>query len=407
MASEIVFVYNPGNSVIKAIDNEETTTVASNGHFTYLNTEYILYNYTTTLVKHSKAGFGEMDVKYFDQMLVLEKTQCIAAINDLANVTQFQLEISSNNKQKLGSHTALVDTLNKIKDNVINSINNNKFNFDPSLKQIIEIMISQIKDCDPQSMIKSLPSITKISKEYDVNTPMTIIISDLIKYIVYHNTFHEAIVNNRGLSVFPDTVFLLTLISVLMNSYSVNIPGSINLCNLQDLLIHSVIEMAYNIITMRLDRELFVHERSLSAKEMKLKYYRNFQILTKNKSIDEVLYVLNTDTKFDKMVKEESVTMYPYIALYTQSDKNRIKICYTECSKNKEIEKTCNNKISWLSPDKFIETLYNFSLSHSKEYSRYNTDLFTEIISKFICEGSTPIVHMNEAETDTNMEMDK
>lgn len=384
--TDLTFVYNNTTGVIK-VDNQ--VIQIKDGVFVYNNKEYVLYNYTTTLIKHDKAGFGAMDTKYFDHPLVIEKQKCIESIEDLSNVSQFQLEIVYDNR-KIATPAGLLKTLEKIKKDIIENINEGTINkIDDGLKQIVNVLLSQIKNYNAEDMVKSLPTITKINKQYPKETSLSTIISDLIRYMIYHNTFHDCIINNRSLSVYPDTIFLLTLISILMKSQNIVYDESVTFCNIQDLLIHNVIESAYNIIVMRLDREMFVNERNSTAKEIKMKYYRSFPVLNKNLSFGDTIYHLNNNPKFEKMIQEESVIMYPYIALYKLGDKTRVRICYDEFRRNKDIEKTCEQKIQWLHSDKFITLLQDFSVSHSNDYSRYNTDLFIDILSNFIVKPST------------------
>lgn len=388
MASELVFHFDPENNTITIKDGDSQTVPVDphSGFFIYKDKQYILYKFTTTLVKHQPNGLGSLDTKYFDQLLVIEQDKGKTAVLDIANVTQYQLEIGTKNGTRIGDPNGLMQTLEKIKNNIMENIHNGTAtNLDNSLKQIVQMLVGQLKNFNVSSMIKSLPHVVKIKKLYEDTTPCSVILSDLLKYIAYHNTLHDCIVNNRGLSCYPDTIFLLTQINLLMMSHPVKVKNDIIFSTIHSLVIHQVIEIAYNIIVMRLDRELFIKERNQSAKEIKLRFYSLFPILTRtNITVEEILSTVNRDPKFMRMIEEESVQMNPFIALYRQSDKCRIKTCYSECRKNKEIEKTCDSKINWLHPDNFISILQNFATQHSNDYCRYDTDLFLDIIKQFI-----------------------
>lgn len=356
--------------------------------FLYNKESYLLYNFTTTLVKHKNAGFGDMETKYFDHILAMKEDEAIKILENLVNVLQNQVCVTIGEKE-LEVEASLEDTIEAIKETVLLKLHENRVNIDGNFKQVVEILVNQLKEYKPQDMLNSLPEMTKLNLRYPENVNSSQIISDLIKYIVFHNTFHDSIINNRSISVFPDTVFLLALVCVIMGSFNVKVVEQINFTNLHDLLIHCIIEAIYNLVTMRLDRELFIMERNENATAIKKKYYNNFPILKKNKPVDELFALLNNDSKFMKAIELESVKMFPFIALYSLSDKQRVKICYTKCSKNPDFEKAYNNKIKWIQPEKFISLLEDFSKHHSTDFSRYDTNLFIDIVEHFIGKVTT------------------
>lgn len=383
------FIYDSKTNTI-VTEDKSSFPVTENFTFQIGDVDYTLYNFTTTLVKHEKCGFGDMSYRYFDHMLAMETSKIIECVGDLANVTQYQLSIQVDNKT-LGTKDTLINTLEKIKNNILYCINNENLQINPEMKHVIDFLISHIKDYNPQNMINNLPHTTKISRNYPLNTPPREMLSDLIRYVCYHNTFHENLVNNRGLTCFPDTIFLLTVINVLMNSITVTIPP-MNLTSLQDLLIHHVIETAYNIGMMKLDRELFIHERNDTAKEIKKLFYSTFPILGKAVSVQEKLQAITRNPKYEKLLSEQPVQMDPYILMYTLSDKQRVKLCYSEFMKNKSVIENLNQKINWMDPDKFIQTMQHFSEKHSHSYSRYDKDLFTTVITQFLTVDTTQVV---------------
>ncbi|UVX94876.1 P51 [Callinectes sapidus nudivirus] len=382
---QIDFIYDPSINAIEI--NGEKLPINGLNEFVYNNVTYVLYNYTTTLVKHTKNALSIIDTKYFDIPLIIEKKRGELSVHDIANITQYQLKLSDTSGNVLGSKEHLSQTLSRLKDDTVKSFtDNNNFNIDPNLKQIVDLLLNQINNCDPQSMIKSLPQVTKINKIYDHETISTsTLLGDLVKYIAYHNTYHDSIVNNRGLTIFPDIVFMLAQISLLMHSAPVKIKNTVNLCSISDLLVHGIIEMAYNILVMRICYELFIMERNEHAKSIKHKLYVQFPILAKQKTIEE-LSPLMYDPTFRSACEKTGIEMIPFILLYNQSDKMRIKTIYSECKNNKMIEEHC--KIKWISPDLFIELIQNYNNSLSEDYNRHNTDLFVKLIAHFVADGN-------------------
>ncbi len=396
MSSDFAFVYDPQRRIVSDGNVAGVSAkVNENNTFIYGGNAYVLFNFTTTLVRHRNAGFGDMEIKYFDHMLALSVDDAEKATTNLANILQNQIQINIGSR-KMSVPNTLVETIESIKQTVLSKLEENRMNMDNNFKQVVEMLLVQLKEYNPQDMINSLPEMKKLNMEYPENTHTYIVLQDMIKYIIYHNTFHESIVNNRNLSVFPDTVFLLAIVSVLMDAYNVKMANAINFTNVQDLLIHCIIEAIYSMITMRLDRELFILERNEAATAIKRRYYNTFPILKKNKSIDEVLHALNNDPKFLKMLESDSIKMFPFIALYSQSDKQRVKICYSKCSKNKELDEAYENRINWVAPDKFIALLEDFSSHHYHDFARYDTNLFIKLVENFI---------NNEPVTDMQIEM--
>ncbi|UOT91782.1 P51 [Aratus pisonii nudivirus] len=378
------FLYNPDKKLIQT--EKASSQVNDEGKFIYNGKIYTLVNFTTTLVKHSKKGFGDMEVKYFDHLVVMEEECCKQGVIDLANILQYQLEVGCDtSNETIGSKDQLIDTLNRNRYKIIHNIENNdsNLNLNDNLKEIIKMLVEQVKQFDSNKMIDSLPKLPKLKRIFKRTTPNNVILEELIKYIIKHNTFDDSVVNYRGLTIYPDTLFILILIGVMLDFHNVNIVNMVNFCTIQDLLIHMVIEMVYNVITMKIDRELFVLERNSMAKEIKHRYYFKFPEL-KKENYHEVLALLDKNQKFKNMLEKESINMFPYIALYGQSDKKRVEFYYIQCSKNKELKESYENKIRFLDPKVFINLLQEFSISHSKDFERYNTELFISLISNFM-----------------------
>lgn len=380
---ELMFVLNRKANVIKSNISKTQIPINEDGSFTFDGVEYLLYDYTTTLIKHNKNGFGDLETKYFDHLFVIRKEDAIAMIEDLINVTQFQLAITVENNL-YGTTDDLVNTLQKMKNSIKKTIEDNKHYYaDNGLGPVLEILMSQVENYEPDQMIKSLPkSAVRISVDFQTRNYREIL-STLIKYVTFHNTFHDTVVDNRGLTVFPDTVFLLAIINCMMSSYNVALHDVISFSSKQDILIHTVIESVYNLIVMRIDRELFINERNTTAKELKNKYFVQFPVL-KSQNWSTKAGALQYDSKFMDMCKAESIDIYPYIMLYSMSDKNRVKFMYQEISKNKEIQERCGQQINWVNTDKFISLLQKFSLDHSRDFCRYDPEMFSSIISQFI-----------------------
>ncbi|QBB28622.1 P51 [Homarus gammarus nudivirus] len=384
--------------------------------FEYNGKLYVVYNFTTTLVKHKQNSLSEIQTQYFNQPLFIEKELAQLAIHDIANITQFQLDLSDETGLRLGGDSAsLVKTLKRIKDDTFETVSQDNLgkSLDQNLKQVVQLLVSRVNDYNPEKMIQSLPTTNKLKKMYPKNTTTSALLEDLIKYVVFHNNFHEAIVDNRGLTIFPDTIFLLAVISILMKSHDLSITGLVNLSTIRDLVIHCVIDIAYSIITMRLDYELFIKERNVAAKGIKTKFYQKFPTLAKAKSL-EALGGVSSGTKIREFASKFSVDMYPYIMLYGQPDKIRIKTIYSECRTNKSIEQACQQSINWLHPDVFITKLQEFSNLHSSDFCRYDTEMFIQIISTFITQpenlqiaaDSMGMITNNTAKTEDRMEID-
>ncbi|UBZ25607.1 P51 [Carcinus maenas nudivirus] len=382
---DISFTYDKSTQCI--ITNTGVKCSVDNANtFTFENTKYVIYNYTTTLVKHKQNNLSVIENKYFDIPLCVEEKDGQESVIDIANVTQFQLQLLDKNGKQINVNSKLEDTFTRLKSNTIKRIaeNGEAFNIDKNLKNVVDLLLNQIDNCDPQNMIKSLPVVTKLKKFYkpeEIN--VSTMLSDLTRYIIHHNTFSESIVDNRGLTIFPDIVFLLTLIGLLFNSRPIHVKGIPNLCSMNDLLNHNIIEMAYYIITMKLDKELFINERNKSATKIKKNLYQKYPILTKQRPLDVVIEQLGNNKAFKDDLDAVGINMYPYILLYSQSDKIRIKTVYREY-KNSSVLENMGDQINWIHPDAFIEVLMKFSNAHSHDFCRYNTEIFATILSHFI-----------------------
>nr|WOZ57608.1 P51 [Menippe mercenaria nudivirus] len=379
------FEYNPQTGIIKVIGGEHGTIarVGRDGTFLFGTEKYVMFNYTTTLVKHGKTGFGDLDVKYFNHPMILPYEDFKISIVHLTNVLRNQIIVTVGDKP-LETLCSLDESIEAIKNTIVAKLNNNKLSMSNQITRIVEMVVNQIKDYKPQDMVNSLPDTNKIDCKYNSDTPEKTILEDLIKYVVYHNNYHESIVENRGLSVLPDTIFLLTLISVILNAHNVTIVTEVSNTGLSEILIHVIIEEIFNIITMRLDKVMFIEERNSTARALKKKYYTNFPILqNKNTCTEAILKILQNNPQFMKQIEKESVQLFPYIALYSLSDKQRIKLLYTTFNNN-NVNNAFNADINWLTPDDFITALSNFSKQHSDTYSRYDTNSFMEIVEKFI-----------------------
>lgn len=388
--NDFAFMYNPQSRIITIRNNNWTGTYVNADHeFLYNGESFMLVNLTTTLVKHATAGFGDLEVKYFDYLVAMRKDDAIKNKTNLINALQNNIQVTKGTEPLLATQD-LSKTIELIKSRILQKLQAGESQIQTNIRQGLQILISRVKDFKMQEMVNSLPNTTKIDLNYPGNTSDSTIISDLAKYIMYHNNYHPSTVNNRMLCTIPDTVFLLTLVDLLMDTYTVRWSDGVNLTTTQDIMVHTIIEALFNMMTMRIDRELFVQERNEAAKKIKRRYYTNFPILTKNKSIDELLFYLNNDTKFMKEIESESVKLFPFIALYGLSDKQRVATCYNKCRNNKEVNDACDNRINWLSTDKFIQLLQQFSIEHSQDFMRYDTDLFVKLVENFIVPDAQP-----------------
>ena len=100
---------NSGYSVITIDDTDYK--VDQNREFKINEESYTIFDFTTTLVKHKKGQLSDIETKYFDVPFIIKKDDAIKIITDIANLTQFQLQISNSKGTVLGSSDGLINTL--------------------------------------------------------------------------------------------------------------------------------------------------------------------------------------------------------------------------------------------------------------------------------------------------------
>lgn len=376
----------------KIVDNE----------FTHEDKTYTIFNFTTTLVKHKQNSVSESQTQYFDVPLIMEKEKAIQIVKDIANISQYQLSLSDKMGNVLGNKDDLVKTLDRIKDQILDELQNhdNSVDLNENFKEIVRMIFTYAKNYNADDMIKSLAAanVSKFSIVYD-EINISKILGDLTKYISYHNTYHEQLINKRGFTIYPDALFMIIIINTLMSSTLPTLKGSINMNSIESMLLHALIEMMVSITTMKLDKEMFINERNHEATKIKRRYFSKFPTL-KNGDVEQIKFALNSNKAFKEMLESESISLYPFIMFYGQPDKVRITQCYEACKAGTANE-NIKNQINWIAPSKFYDLLVDFCNKHSDEFSRYDSQSFETLISTFSINGTKQIISSAEVE---NME---
>ncbi|UVT30820.1 hypothetical protein PvNV_016 [Penaeus vannamei nudivirus] len=381
------------------VNNEFSYPIVEN-EFTHKGISYIIFNYTTTLVKHKKNSISELETKYFDVPMVMDKDKALELIKDIANIAQYQLSVNvtdANGVQtKLGSKDGLIETLDRIKNRITKEVKEQETEHatDENFQMIIKLIFSYLNHCEPKDLMKSLnaANVSQYNIYYAKGVTLSTILSELLKYISYHNTFNEVLIDKRGFSNYNDAAFVILVINTLMSATLPKIKGQLQLNTINDMLLHVLIEMMYSITTMRLDNEMFIKERNLEAAKIKNKYFARFPSLKSNNKT--ALQMLAQNTDFKEMIEKENIMLYPFILFYNQSDKDRITSCYDIFKDNKDSIKQFVGEselgtINWISSSKFYELLLDFTGKHTTDFSRYDTESFKELICTFIVQKPT------------------
>ncbi|UHB41743.1 P51 [Macrobrachium rosenbergii nudivirus] len=366
------------------IDGKKYTLV--NNQFTHENENYTLYNFTTSMVKHKKNSLSETETKYFDNPMIIPNRYLKDNVEDIINIAHYQLSLSFPNKHICGTDSGMVNAISRMKENINKTLIESE-SINSVFKNVLTTLFDYIKNINLNKFIANLPNITKFDIKYNDTVENSKVFADLIKYMVLHNNLDDHLINNRSMCLLTDILFFIMLINILLQSISVKTANHMNLSSNTTLILHLIIEFVYNLITMKIDKEMFINQKNEQAKSLILRYFNKYPILSSGKSFDEKMMVLSNDQKFMDEIKTEMVDLYPYIIFYTLADKQRIKLYYKSIKesqmKNKINLDTIKN-VNWIPDSEYIVMLQDFANKHSDMFVRYDIDAFTSFINKFI-----------------------